>query len=999
MRGADAIAVGLRRNSSRDPAPEPAEEFRPIQNDLVAACYKALADVERRAKEKMANPGYWHNVGFVEGAAYDLCVLTNEIMPRFDDLGRQRQVGEIYMLRAKEVYRRYFDDYDEDGYGLSIFNIFIEIFHSADKTSVPFYDNLALSNTPWKERVDVRPDAPTVFDAPWDGVILDRMMLSVTSADARAVMERLMVWCRDLSNSIFSVLYGPMVDEYMREYETLLSKGSDVNFLAFLVFRRALFSITLLNLSGLALHPLRLEALRILQAVVNIHIILPSLSQIDPLAAMAARAEMLCHAAQIDAQFVKVTNDSSDLARAAMMAIHHGLYFSGIDLLDNPIIDIKKECCCLRKKLIYGLSIPHYIPDIVEELHDLVGRSALERTERLPIITPTGWMVLWRRLAELDCDFSNQAGGPPDREVRAGRLQRGLATMADVTKIAVEQIAGTGYLLREDFRLDESCIEGIIGVVSILLTEARENLIFLTRRPMKNILWRICALRDYIRTGSTDLTCTPSGLDGEEGACVTIVVYFRILDYFSAWKSRTYMLTMLSVDMRADMQMQEKIDVLKFIKEGGDPSEAFEYIKKQRLENAQNTNQENFFKYVQFDVSLDSGAACFRPIGASAEIDRMISDFRGWILGQEGAEERASLIPPKIIDVIIFQGSSNPVGESSDQKDKFWAKHKCNRVAKQLFAAIDMTKIFYIVPDGEMFRLPWDAIIQSFDDNKRGPYLYSSVAYSLRQCASWSRIVSPEGSTRGVVVDSPDYDLAGKHPCALDPLVHAADEAESVARYFEIERLTGRRAHKQALAALSNPLFLHIITHMGVRDERLIKPDEDALFVGVYSGTPTKKEAELQRMIALTGAGRSLVGSAEEYADFFGNGILNGDDFQRLNLHQTMLVVLSGCESIQVTIDHAGRLHSFGLDVFRAGAQAVIGSVWKSDDRATGIFMSRLYERLADGAVLGAAFHDARELARLQTERFDQWSPFVLLGNPNITLKEHHEAKNNLTTL
>lgn len=999
---AEATPVGPPPDPTRDAVPEPADESGPIQNDLVAACYKALEDTKRRAIEKTANPGYWLNVGPVEGAAYDLCAFTNEIMPRFDDLDRQRQVGAAYMLQAKEVYRKYFDDYDEDGYGLSDFNTFIDLFRPACETSPPFYDNMAPSSTPWSGQVKVRPDAPTTFDVSWDGVVLDRMMVSVTSAHPRAVMERLTAWCQDLSKGVDAVLYGPMVDEYLREAEEFLPQCTDCLISAVFVLRRALRTITLLNLSGLALHPLRLEALRILQAAVNTQRILPPLSQIDLLAATAARAEMLCHAARIDAQFINASDEGSDLARAAMMAIHHGLYFSYLDLRDCPLIDIEEECRDPRKKLIYGLSLYHCLPGALDELHELVELSAPERAERLPGITPSGWMVLLRRLVELDCGLGDLA----DSAKRVERLRRGLDHMADVTRIAVEQIASTGHLLRAGGHLDEPCVEGIIGIASTLLTEARENSLFLTRRPMKALLWRLCALRDYIRMGDASLSGDPCGLDGEEGAGATIVVFFRVLDYFSAWKSMTYMLTKLSADNRVDLQMQDKRATLRFIEQGGSPNEARDYFRSleaSRLEASRNEKPERFFRYVRFDVSLDSGAAGFRPVGEGAEIDRMIADFRGVILGQEIAEERADFIPPETINVIISVGSSNPAGESADEQDAFWARHKSSKLARELFAALDMAKTFYVVPDGELFRLPLDAILHNLDDEEKGPYLYTSEAYTLRQCASWPRAVSPRGGTRGVVVDSPDYDLAGQYPCALAPLAHAADEAESIARHFQIARLTGRRAHKQALAAVNNPLFLHLITHMGVLDERRLNPDVLALTNGVYSDVPTKEKAELQRKIALTGAGRGLVGAACENADVFDDGILNGGEFQRLNLRETMLVVLSGCESIQVTIDQAGGLHSFGLDAFRAGAQAVIGSAWKSEDWATGIFMSRLYERLAEGATLGAAFQDARELTRCQTERFDQWSPFVLLGNPNITLKtplgEHHAAEDIVATL
>jgi CHAT domain-containing protein/Tfp pilus assembly protein PilF len=103
------------------------------------------------------------------------------------------------------------------------------------------------------------------------------------------------------------------------------------------------------------------------------------------------------------------------------------------------------------------------------------------------------------------------------------------------------------------------------------------------------------------------------------------------------------------------------------------------------------------------------------------------------------------------------------------------------------------------------------------------------------------------------------------------------------------------------------------------------------------------------------------------------------------------LVTLAACDSARgVTLPGEGLL---GLTwaLQRAGARAVVGSLWPVDDEVTALFMERFYRRLAEGAPKAEALRQAQlDLRRAPVDTADgrrldlrhprHWAGFVLIG-------------------
>ncbi len=102
----------------------------------------------------------------------------------------------------------------------------------------------------------------------------------------------------------------------------------------------------------------------------------------------------------------------------------------------------------------------------------------------------------------------------------------------------------------------------------------------------------------------------------------------------------------------------------------------------------------------------------------------------------------------------------------------------------------------------------------------------------------------------------------------------------------------------------------------------------------------------------------------------------------------TKLVVLSSCESGTGTIKPGCGIFSLSRDFIQSGAETVIKSLWKVNDKSTSELMIAFHENLRNGMTGAQALRRAK--LKLQTnEEYSHpyyWAGFVLEGNPNILL-------------
>jgi CHAT domain-containing protein len=168
--------------------------------------------------------------------------------------------------------------------------------------------------------------------------------------------------------------------------------------------------------------------------------------------------------------------------------------------------------------------------------------------------------------------------------------------------------------------------------------------------------------------------------------------------------------------------------------------------------------------------------------------------------------------------------------------------------------------------------------------------------------------------------------------------------------------LEGSDATEAALRRnLPGARYVHLATHGFFADARFRSAFQhdvarEQLRVGrvLMSGrrsTVTERNPLILSGVVLAGANRPPP-TNDWGAPLGDDGILTAEEVAELDLHDTELVVLSGCET--ALGDVAGGEGVFGLQrgFALAGARASVASLWQVDDQVTRRLMTRFYDNL-----------------------------------------------------
>lgn len=238
-----------------------------------------------------------------------------------------------------------------------------------------------------------------------------------------------------------------------------------------------------------------------------------------------------------------------------------------------------------------------------------------------------------------------------------------------------------------------------------------------------------------------------------------------------------------------------------------------------------------------------------------------------------------------------------------------------------------------IVPHKQLCNLPFHALF----DGKR--YLLEKVALSYAFSATFQQTVRNQ-----------PYAVPQSGPLILgindDLIQHAEREAMAVAQVFpEATVYLGQAATVDRLHEPIVPYaFIHLATHGVFRSDN---PAFSALKLA--DGWVTLQELSMLRNTA-------------------------------------PLITLSACHTGRSELGMGDGLTGFAQSFFRAGAQTLVASLWALDDQIASRAMIRFYQRLQAGAPVYQALRTA-QLATLATRRHPYfWAPFMLTGNPYLTL-------------
>ncbi|WP_299461124.1 tetratricopeptide repeat protein [uncultured Microscilla sp.] len=227
--------------------------------------------------------------------------------------------------------------------------------------------------------------------------------------------------------------------------------------------------------------------------------------------------------------------------------------------------------------------------------------------------------------------------------------------------------------------------------------------------------------------------------------------------------------------------------------------------------------------------------------------------------------------------------------------------------------------------------------------------------------------------------------------------IRAIEKVLREQKAYQVVTRLKEQALEKAVKNVASPKILHIATH-GFFIENFKAPtkvtNEEVVFDNFSRGGKdmnalrakiTREEPMLRSGIVLAGA------SSYEKATLKPNtedGILTAYEASALDLRGTDLVTLSACETGLGEIENGEGVYGLQRAFMVAGAKSLLMSLWKVDDTATQLLMSRFYkEWIGKGKSKRAAFRAAQEHLRNYKKAGKKiyaapyyWGAFVMVG-------------------
>lgn len=286
-------------------------------------------------------------------------------------------------------------------------------------------------------------------------------------------------------------------------------------------------------------------------------------------------------------------------------------------------------------------------------------------------------------------------------------------------------------------------------------------------------------------------------------------------------------------------------------------------------------------------------------------------------------------------------------------------------VAKHL--APEINTVFF-APDGEIYSIPAE-YLPDFEN----PAADISARWTLHRLSSTrqlARCKTTPKPTSATVIGGLAYNTDGT--LSSYDLPQTKIEAENIYALLQpvignVNLLTGTQGSESAFRSISGHgcSLLHIATHGFCISEEDADYQACDLFTSAIPGESHAEDNMLRRSgLMLHGAAPTLRGRGPKDRD--NDGILTAMEIARLDFRGLDLAVLSACQTALGDVTGEG---VFGLQrgFKKAGAQSLLMSLWKVDDKATRLLMNRFYENLANGMSKSQALADAQNYLRNYT--------------------------------
>ncbi|MFW6157441.1 MAG: CHAT domain-containing protein, partial [Balneolaceae bacterium] len=323
----------------------------------------------------------------------------------------------------------------------------------------------------------------------------------------------------------------------------------------------------------------------------------------------------------------------------------------------------------------------------------------------------------------------------------------------------------------------------------------------------------------------------------------------------------------------------------------------------------------------------------------------------------------------------------NEAVEKAKGREYLRSGHRLYQTLVEPVAEYLETDRLLIIPDGALHLLPFEALLTERPQLPTGEPDYTALPYLITDYqisySASARTLELEGKSRR----SYEYDFAGFAPVfsssperiqrdsertpwiSLASLPSSRFELEEIAGVFENERgmwqmLTGSRAAQ---------IFLQ-----EEATEQAFKSIESADYRYIHLATHSFTDDSLSSR-----SGIYFHPDEENRND----GILRPHEIFNLSL-DAELVVLSACDTGTGTVVRGEGIVGLSRAFQYAGAQNLLVSLWKVDDRATARLMINFYESVAEHTSLAESLRKAKQelIARTPYSAPRYWSSFSLIG-------------------
>lgn len=269
-----------------------------------------------------------------------------------------------------------------------------------------------------------------------------------------------------------------------------------------------------------------------------------------------------------------------------------------------------------------------------------------------------------------------------------------------------------------------------------------------------------------------------------------------------------------------------------------------------------------------------------------------------------------------------------------------------------------------IVPDGELWELPFQTLIQP-----TGKYAIEDYAISyapsltvLRDMRRHPRSALSNGTSIALLaVGNPDVVSGRKSsdgpvsrsaPAALPDAENEVRRIGELFRSSHTEILTGDQANEDRFKRIAGQArILHLATH-GILNNA--NPLYSSLLLSTSSKTATQED-----------------------------GLLEAWEIMQMNLHSE-LAVLSACETGRGRVRPGEGMIGLSWAFFVAGVPRTVVSQWKVESSSTAELMIDFYRRHLKGDSPAQAMQGAAKRLLLENGQFRHpffWAPFIVVGN------------------